>query len=434
MDELTAKRDAADYLLASKKCDILALEQLLSMGQLVASISNLVHALQRERGISNLYGASRGQRSGDRLAGLVEASINAERAFRARLEDIDVDNPRVPGASRLFSRIAHALQGLEELQAVRGDIRALKLKPEGIIDGYSQLIQSLLAIVFEAADSAADPDISRVLVAMFHLMLGKELAGQERAVGVAGFAQGGFSEPLAERLRHLIDNQERCFQTFSHFADARSMEVWKETLSSDGAAELERLRRIAFASTGEGRANSDLSDAWFAIASDRIDAIKGVEDQVEHTLDTLSRRKVADARDDLSSHQVHIQALARQPQPGAFAIFYSAGGAPSGEAGTQAYDSGCASQQLGRSLVDLVQEQSQRLQIMSEELQEARAALAERKTIEKAKGLIMKHHQIGEEEAYRFLRQLAMAQSKKLAEVAKVTISMADILKAPGGK
>ncbi len=432
MDERTTGRDAADYLLASKKCDILALEQLLNMGQLVVSISNLVHALQRERGISNLYVASGGKRSAGRLAELVTASIDAERLFRERLNDIDIDNPQVPGASRLFSRIAHALQGLEELHAVRGDIRAVKLKPEAIIDGYSQLIQSLLAIVFEAADAAADPDISRALVAMFHLMLGKELAGQERAVGVAGFAQGGFSERLSNRLRHLIDHQERCFQTFTHFADTRSMAVWRETLSSEGTAELERYRRIAFASAGEGMADTSLCDSWFDVASDRIDAIKRVEDQLEQTLDALSRRKIDDARQDLDSHQVHIKALAQQAGSTSFAIFYSGTAGTPEAAAAQALDTGCASPQLGRSLVDLVQEQSQRLQVMGEELQEARAALAERKTIEKAKGLIMKHHQIGEEEAYRFLRQLAMAQSRKLADVARSTIAMADILKHPG--
>ena len=60
---------------------------------------------------------------------------------------------------------------------------------------YQQLVDSAmvdvcLTVVFEAADSACDPDIARKLVALFHFMQGKELAGQERATGAAVFASG----------------------------------------------------------------------------------------------------------------------------------------------------------------------------------------------------------------------------------------------------
>ena len=43
--------------------------------------------------------------------------------------------------------------------------------------GYVKLIAGLLAVVFEAADSAADPDVSRLLVTLFNFMQGKELTG-----------------------------------------------------------------------------------------------------------------------------------------------------------------------------------------------------------------------------------------------------------------
>ena len=56
---------------------------------------------------------------------------------------------------------------------------------------FSRVIAALLALVFEAADVAAEPAVSRLLVALFNLMQGKELAGQERASGAAAFAAGG---------------------------------------------------------------------------------------------------------------------------------------------------------------------------------------------------------------------------------------------------
>ncbi|MBO6506587.1 MAG: ANTAR domain-containing protein [Kordiimonadaceae bacterium] len=57
------------------------------------------------------------------------------------------------------------------------------------------------------------------------------------------------------------------------------------------------------------------------------------------------------------------------------------------------------------------------------ERDEARTALAERKTIDKAKGLLMDRRQISEDEAYRMMRQTAMQQSRRLFDIAESIIT-----------
>lgn len=424
---------AADYLIASKRCEILGLEHLLGTGRLVVSISNLVHALQRERGTANLFVGSAGTRCGDALDEAISRSRERQERFLSRLRELDTGAASHAASSRLFNRIAHAVHGLDELDAVRDAIRQQSLAPETIIDGYSVLIQSLLAVVFEAADSAADPAISAVLVAMFHLMQGKEFAGQERAIGAAGFARSQFGERLTRRLQHLIDSQERCFEVFCAFADAESLQRWNDGAAHQASAELERLRRIALTSGGGANSVDDLSDAWFDEASRRIDAMKQVEDQLEFSLETLCSTTLDQARDDLRQQRTEIEALAEQPAPGGtFAVFLGADdrlGPDDG--GTKRYTMAWGGEELGRSLLDLLQSQSRRLQAMGEELKGARTALAERKNIEKAKGLIMRHRRLTEEEAYRFLRQVAMSQNRRLADVAVDTITMSDVLSIP---
>ncbi len=427
------RRTAADYLIASKQCEILGLEQLLRTGRLVVSVSNLVHALQRERGASNMYVASDGQRFAGEITPLRACAADQEAQFRACLNELDVDAASLPGASRLFSRIAQVIHGLEELRGARETIDALDMDTDTLVTGYSELVQGLLAVVFEAADSAADPDISRVLVAMFHLMQGKEFAGRERAVGAAGFARGGLDAGMIERLRQLIENQERCFEIFAEFADGEPLALWRDGGVEPCPAELERLRRIAFSATRRTTVGADCCDRWFDEASRRIDAMKRVEDRLEATLESLCQEKIAAAEQDLRCHRDEIEVLAEEQSTGeGFALFANG---PEGEAsGAVAandvtYAADVARSQLGRSLADLVQSQSRRLQVMSEELNAARAALNERKTIEKAKGLIMRHRKISEEEAYRFLRQVAMSQSRRLADVAADTVTMEDILK-----
>ena len=95
----------------------------------------------------------------------------------------------------------------------------------------------------------------------------------------------------------------------------------------------------------------------------------------------------------------------------------------------EAWSSDGIGQRFGRSIFDLVQEQSRRLQQMSEDLQSAKEALEDRKTQEKAVLLLMSHRKIDNDEAHRVLRKLAMDQGKKLPEVARALVSMADVLK-----
>jgi two-component system, response regulator / RNA-binding antiterminator len=66
---------------------------------------------------------------------------------------------------------------------------------------------------------------------------------------------------------------------------------------------------------------------------------------------------------------------------------------------------------------------------MRTELAATKAALEERKVIDRAKGLVMRAKSIGEEEAYALLRKAAMDQGKRLIEVAQALVTAAEILK-----
>lgn len=98
-------------------------------------------------------------------------------------------------------------------------------------------------------------------------------------------------------------------------------------------------------------------------------------------------------------------------------------------AGVSMYAVDGVSPKLVRSIIETVLGHFQRFQQVNEELEKSRAALTERKTIERAKGLLMAHRGLGEEEAYRTLRKMAMDQNKRLADIAETVIGLADLLK-----
>jgi two-component system, response regulator / RNA-binding antiterminator len=67
-------------------------------------------------------------------------------------------------------------------------------------------------------------------------------------------------------------------------------------------------------------------------------------------------------------------------------------------------------------------------QALLAELSDAKSQLADRKVIERAKGLIMKQRGFTEDEAFGALRSLAMQRSLKLGEAARQVLAVADLL------
>lgn len=70
--------------------------------------------------------------------------------------------------------------------------------------------------------------------------------------------------------------------------------------------------------------------------------------------------------------------------------------------------------------------------LLRRQLVEAQAALGARKQVERAKGILMRTRGIGEDEAYKLLRKLAMDRGSKLEQVAEQVIAAADLLAPPG--
>ncbi|QSI32080.1 ANTAR domain-containing protein [Variovorax sp. RKNM96] len=424
------------FLIAARQCEIDELDQLARTSELVGLIGRLVHALQRERGMSNVFLASRGRRFADQRDPQIAECQALEQTVRNGFDQLETEARQRASAgnsARLFSRIAWVLPGLDALPALRGRIGALELAPAEATAAFAKLVAGLLAVVFEAADGATDPEISRLLVAMFNFMQGKEFAGQERAFGAATLALGRGNEAQRAQWLHLIESQERCFHVFTDFSSEEVLALWRESEADATMAELERLRRVgttlaapAASPTAPSDAqHSQLSQSWFDCCTRRIDAMRTVEDRLAADLRALCNRKTAQARTDLSAYQQLIGTLA--PQQSGGALFFD-------DAGTQAVTPAPYGRGLERSVLDMVQAQSQRLQAMSDELQTVRASLNERKVVERAKGLLMAHRRLSEDEAHKMLRQTAMNQKRRLVDVAESMLAMADYLPMPDAR
>jgi response regulator NasT len=81
-----------------------------------------------------------------------------------------------------------------------------------------------------------------------------------------------------------------------------------------------------------------------------------------------------------------------------------------------------------KSIVDVAVARFGEHQRLRAELAEANLKLSERKVVERAKGILMKARSMDEEEAFLALRRMAMDRGKRLVDIARQVIDMADLL------
>lgn len=390
---------ARDFLMAARNRGREQLQDILQIGELTGCIARLAHMLQRERGASNIWLCSQGRLFAAERVLCIQEVDNELALLRQAIAEPDY----LPG-SALFVSLACALHYLEQLPTLRTQITAQQIQPLNAMEQFNITLRHLLSIVPETSNVVDDAGVARALAALFSFMQGKELAGQERAIGALGFMQGEFSDTLRQQLVDRIDSQQHCFDAFCSMVD---LPLRQQFLTcAEPCRETEQLRRIACTRLPTAD-EPQRALRWFALLTTRIDALKEVED-------ALIVAVMAQAQQALGQ-------VLQQTEPGESEIARWVAG--HGRHDTDRY--------FDRHLLPLVRQQAQQLEAMAQQLASLKATLEERKVIDQAKALLIRHQGYSEEQAWQTLRKMAMNQNKRMVDVASAMVSVADIWQIP---
>jgi AmiR/NasT family two-component response regulator len=207
--------------------------------------------------------------------------------------------------------------------------------------------------------------------------------------------------------------------------------MFLELNSSVQTAQFKQLRASAFEQDLSGGSSVVAADAWYEATTRRIDAMRVLEDRVASDLGRLCAVKLADAK----AGAKRVEALDRDfldlTAPLAMLVtdLEPAVDGQTMAGGVELYCMEDGLPKPMRSILDVVEAQSRRIDDINSQLASARAALTERKIVERAKGILMRSRRLSEKDAYTLLRQTAMSQNKRIFEVAEAILSMADIFK-----
>lgn len=420
MTEPVAPLSISSLVLQAKQMEIDAARQLATRADLLDVLGQLIQCLQRERGASSIYLASSGARFAEERCAIVEQSRKAEALVRqAFTQHADASQG---ATARSLSLMAWALLGLDAMEALRIQIEHRAIGAHDLVAAVSHLLAGLIELVFIQADAVAVPSVSRQLVALLHLVQAQEEAGQERAVGALLYGSGQADEAHQQRVLHLIDAQERSLAVFVDFADNALIQRWEGYQLTPSTARLERLRRTLCTARSGTPLDSDLSNPWFDVCTERIDGLWQLQSDLIERLRQDCAAYVIDAQRDLQDSKGLLRRLRDNPPPRTQAVdrFFDIALAP---AITRTPEAGAGEP---ASLQALVQTQAARMAAMETELESARGTLNERKVIERAKGVLMAKLGITEDVAFRALQKASMDQNRRLLNVAESMLTASE--------
>lgn len=410
-------------ILLAKLRHIEELQKLSICTEFIETIGLMIHQLQAERGVSCLYLASYGKRLAHDRSELISQNVTLAEKFSVILQQ-HLDQSKSADAKQL-TLISWILLGLQQLTSFRHQVSLMKISFADCMQSYTRLIGSLISLIFEITDSTANSKVSTYLVALYNLVQGKEFAGQERAVGAYMFGSGSVQLMHQQKMLGLIEMQDRYFEAFNQFADNDLKLAWTKSEKGSLSKQQQSLRD----KLTKGKDNQALkvseADEWFDICSQRLTEIWNLQCHLNHLMHESLKTLVKNAQLDLENTRYYLKELNSKQHSNTDldSAFFNLS-IPIEQAFSFRGDEKLQSYPM-ESIIHLLQEQSQQIAKIESELTGTKKALAERKQIEQAKGLIMSKMGVSEVEAYKVMRKTAMEQNRKIIEIAENVLLLA---------
>ncbi|MCP4294186.1 MAG: response regulator [Proteobacteria bacterium] len=235
-------------------------------------LSELVHAVQQERGLSTGFVGSRGknfQKEMIKLRREVDIKIKLLNKL-VTIQDNEVNSYIYPAASDLKI----LLLSFEQLKTIRAELEKLNLPVEKIIGNYNMINSHALKTIQQVTGPIEKEQITDRLLAFFHLMSVKEFAGIERAMLTSFFADRNVTNSRAIRLQSVVNLQKFHVQQFQSVAEKDAKQAFRKIIRGPYIQQTKVLQKIVLSG---GNLSSANPESYYAIATGRINLFKQME-------------------------------------------------------------------------------------------------------------------------------------------------------------
>ncbi|HLP97878.1 MAG TPA: nitrate- and nitrite sensing domain-containing protein, partial [Sideroxyarcus sp.] len=254
------------------------MSRLESLIGLSVKIGNLVHELQKERGMTAGFLGSQGVKFANELPVQRKETDNKFVELKQALAGSDT---RQLGA--LAKLLDEVLVNVDGLSAKRSAVSALTIPAPEAVAYYTKTIAIALDIPNQASTLSSDSHISRLASAYAGLLLAKERAGQERALLTGVLTAGKFTPESFSKFLANAAGQDVYLRVFNTYALDEQKEFFKNKVGGAAVDEVAAIKKTAVEMANEKSLGID-SARWFQVSTTRINLLKEVEDKLSGDL------------------------------------------------------------------------------------------------------------------------------------------------------
>lgn len=246
------------------------------LSELAVTNSNLVHELQKERGMSAGFIGSAGKAFAGKIPGqrqLTDTQLGLYQRFITENHLPEIFAPKLRELNAQLGR----------LNAIRSQVDSLSISVADEVAYYTELNKLLLTIVDETAKTGANQEIAIKATAFSAFLQLKERAGIERAVLSSTFGQAGFKPKVYAKFITLVSEQNTYQERFLALANSDLLSSFNRLQSSAAMHDVELLRQIAFEQDNQ-KILQQSPEEWFSKSTARIELLREFEQQVSADL------------------------------------------------------------------------------------------------------------------------------------------------------
>jgi methyl-accepting chemotaxis protein len=248
--------------------------------------SELVHELQKERGMTAGFLGSKGTQFGEKLKNQRQNTDKKSTQKTNFWQDQDFTLNEVV---QLNVSIEQALQ---KITSIRQQVDAQSIPLGAALTYYTQLNKDLLSVATLNAEISSDALVTKETIAYFNFLQGKERAGIERAVLSNTFAQQQFGPKMYAKYITLVSEQNTYFDNFEYFSNTDNKQFFNQQLDHSAVKEVDKIRAIA--NTKQSNFGIE-AEYWFAQSTGRIGQLKKIENHLSNEILILVETKQSDA-------------------------------------------------------------------------------------------------------------------------------------------
>ncbi|MGB0894345.1 MAG: methyl-accepting chemotaxis protein [Parashewanella sp.] len=263
------------------------LQEVLQLTKLAEHNSNLVHQLQKERGMSAGFLGSKGRSFKNSLPqqrSKVDGEVEKLRDFLKHNDNF---------SNQLRNDLQLIKTQLSQLSLIRQRVNELSISGKDQVQFYSQLNQKLLKSIDLVAKQALDHDVSIQVASFAAFLQMKERAGIERAIASSMFGHSN-SDSKFVRIVQLIAEQNSYQERFIALASVTDNQKFQQLLANSAIKSVAQLRSI-ITTKNIDKINNTQPETWFRAATSRIDLLRQFEKVMSVSILSRTQQKLNSA-------------------------------------------------------------------------------------------------------------------------------------------